>query len=490
VSRFSLFSTRRARRGFTLIELLVVIAIIAILVALLLPAIQKAREAAARTQCSNNMRQIGQGLHNYHDARKSFPTAGEALNSDGNDTAFYMHSPFTHILPYIEQNQIYQDIVIQFAYNDPNVTTAHTAAFQNVVQSYLCPTNPLRPKNGLDTQGYGYCDYMPVAYVNLADNYAQTQGTWSVWQTGGYYAGQPTNTPPGANPGKVNGPLATLSGGVPAVNTMTVLSPLQPVGTLNGRWPGALATKYMDATYANTSATLTYINYPSTASTGNTYNPTAPLVYQSFSTTNFPSLNTTSYNGSKVNLVIGRDPTNVVYPNQIIWKSGSGGPNVGEILDGLANTIFMTEDVGRAETFGAYNYVDVFAPTGYNVPPGGGPSYRASWRWAEADVSNGVSGPANGVFGDPKLGKVINNNALPFGGPSGSDTINGIIPPQCYWTWKNCGPNDEPFSFHNNGCNVLFGDGHVQFIQDSIDQVNFKRMLTSTEGKGWTYVDN
>src|SRR3954452_16029093 len=97
-----------ARRAFTLIELLVVIAIIAILIGLLLPAVQKVREAAARSMCQNNLKQIGLGLHTYESSYGFFPTSGEGPNAANQVTVFDTVSTCVQLLPYIEQDNVYK----------------------------------------------------------------------------------------------------------------------------------------------------------------------------------------------------------------------------------------------------------------------------------------------------------------------------------------------------------------------------------------------
>ncbi len=139
-------SSRRA--GFTLIELLVVIAIIAVLIALLVPAIQKVREAAARTQCVNNMRQIALACHNFHDTNKAFP---QGVNYT---YPYYYFSWMAQLLPFMEQNGLWNQAT---AYanntNDWPWGPPNNPGLAAIVPNYTCPMDP-RSLVAMDAKGY------------------------------------------------------------------------------------------------------------------------------------------------------------------------------------------------------------------------------------------------------------------------------------------------------------------------------------------------
>jgi hypothetical protein len=174
-------TTKRGRVGirrswaFTLVDLLVVIAIIGILIALLLPAVQAAREAARRSQCTNNMKQIGLALHNYHDVAKTFPPGGSLFLTTGwgEPVAGYSNrgSDLVRLLPYIEQNALFQQI--DFRRGVEGQVINGKPLNQMEIPAYTCPSD--------DKNGSGTLNINGVR----SDNYAASMGSTQIDAAGG-----------------------------------------------------------------------------------------------------------------------------------------------------------------------------------------------------------------------------------------------------------------------------------------------------------------
>ncbi|NUQ65545.1 MAG: DUF1559 domain-containing protein [Pirellulales bacterium] len=128
----------RLRHGFTLVELLVVIAIIGILIALLLPAVQAAREAARRSQCTNNLKQLGLAIHNYHDTHKVIPLNNVPVASAPDNNGF---SWITMALPYLEETALYDKLDFRVSLYNSTTSTNRTLV-QQPIDTLLCPTDP------------------------------------------------------------------------------------------------------------------------------------------------------------------------------------------------------------------------------------------------------------------------------------------------------------------------------------------------------------
>ena len=362
------------RAGFTLIELLVVIAIIAILIGLLLPAVQKVREAAARMTCSNNLKQMGLAVHNYESAYGVLPHPGQCDSTGTGATTYMTQSTPTLLLPYIEQENVFRmmdhSVAGYAAYNGLNGASIHplargavyndpaypntVAAAKTRIKTFICPSTPVSPDRA-DPLGFGAWDYMFIAVSDIED------------------------------------------------------------GSAGGDSPAG----------------------------------TRPF-------------------GSARKIAMAKEG---------MLTCGTGRAIVA-VTDGTSNTILCIEDAGRAHpSAGIYASLSSRpSPINDGVAWSGGSSGgRRMYAWADPDAgTNGLSGPSNST-GDRTA--AINQNATPSGGPS-----------TCLWTNNNCGPNDEPFSFHTGGCNAVMGDGSVRFLRSSIPALTLKWMAGATDGQ--TYVND
>jgi len=177
-----MLSARLARSAFTLIELLVVIAIIAVLIGILLPAVQKVRDAAARAQCENNLKQLGLALHNFHDTNERFPQALEGQQQPG--IAFGW---LASILPYVEQGALYQVVSTNSTFDvgggQPFPSTlpgTPISALQTPIPVFNCPAIPSGP----------VMQYVGQPYARSGTSYGGIQGdAGDEWGPYGTYNG-------------------------------------------------------------------------------------------------------------------------------------------------------------------------------------------------------------------------------------------------------------------------------------------------------------
>ncbi len=155
----------------------------------------------------------------------------------------------------------------------------------------------------------------------------------------------------------------------------------------------------------------------------------------------------------------------------------------GTASDGSSNIILCLEDASRAHPsvsrFGALSSRSTPVPAPLDPINSSSSSSglgRRVYAWADADaVTNGVSGPSNAIGAQNRIAK-FNNHSYPIGGP-----------PHCLWQTNNCGPNDEPYSFHTGGLNAAIGDGSVRFLSENVDALVIKNMIGANDGNVFSF---
>lgn len=233
----------RSRYAFTLVELLVVIAIIGILIALLLPAVQQAREAARRIQCQNNLKQLGLAMHNYHDTHKRFPLISSS------STGF---SAQAQILPFIEQGNLHD--LIDFSEplmlgSGPSVTLnpVHSGIQDRPLEMFLCPSDSGDPLYYDGTDTWAGTNYMVNVGSGTGLNYCEGCDPNGLFWRGSNTAFRDITD------GTSHTILMaeTLFGGRDQVSTTVLTDPQRQIKRVSGGAPGSKTAEEIDATSAS-----------------------------------------------------------------------------------------------------------------------------------------------------------------------------------------------------------------------------------------------
>jgi prepilin-type N-terminal cleavage/methylation domain-containing protein len=269
----------QGRRGFTLIELLVVIAIIAILIGLLLPAVQKVREAAARMSCQNNLKQTSLALHSYQDGNSTLPSFFNG-NGDGSVTVSQV---FVSLLPYIEQDNLYKTFGTSVNLQTAGTNIGHRA----VIKTYVCPSdptqgsglnqgdwatgcyaanfqvfgnpnNPTAPGNGAGkTTIQGIADGSSNTIVFTEKKAQSNSGRWNLWAHGGWNNAWSPLIAYGSADGAsdYNSGMDTGTGSVGS-RSMFVMTPLGEIGKASGNHTGSIVVGLGDGSVRSISSSV------------------------------------------------------------------------------------------------------------------------------------------------------------------------------------------------------------------------------------------
>jgi prepilin-type N-terminal cleavage/methylation domain-containing protein len=212
---------RHPRRGFTLIELLVVIAIIAILIGLLLPAVQKVREAAARSSCSNNMRQIGLATLNYENVYGEFPPSFSVNAPSLIPSTFVIHSFHIHILPYIEQDNVFR----QYNFDQSFWTASNQVPLRTPIKTFICPSTP----GGIERRATGSVSFSALFSFNFSNLAVTDYATCnSIQNTSITFFGYPAATSPVATTSALRPRIRGSAAALALLQSLTGFSALEP----------------------------------------------------------------------------------------------------------------------------------------------------------------------------------------------------------------------------------------------------------------------